>query len=364
MKILHLINSLDTGGAEKLVLESLPLFNNQSIQADLALLNGYNYPFLKALKKLNCCSVISLGNTSLYNPLLIFKIIPLFKKYDIVHVHIFPSLYWVALAKLISFSKTKLVYTEHSTSNTRRKWYFFKVIDRTIYAAYSKIITISPEVDVNIKKHLKFNNDAFFLIQNGVNLSAIKNTEAISRNKISSKLDDTFSILTQVSSFRYPKDQKTIIKALKHLADHVVLILIGDGPLRNECKGLARELGLSHRVFFLGIRMDVINILKASDIIILSSHHEGLSLSCVEGMASGNPFIAADAPGLGNIVKGAGILFPINDDKALVKAIDKLLSNKAHYNEVVHNCLIRAEAYSINHTITKEINLYKSLLKK
>ena len=364
MKILHIINSLDTGGAEKLILESLPLFNKKNIETDLAILNGYDYPFLKALKKLNCCAIISLNNKTVYNPLLIIKIIPLLKKYDVVHVHIFPSLYWVALAKLISFSKTKLVYTEHSTSNNRRKRYLFKTLDKIIYAAYSKIITISPEVDVNIKKHLGFNDNRFILIQNGVNLHTIKNTEAISRHKISSKLDDTFSILTQVSSFRYPKDQKTVIKALKHLAEDVVLILIGDGPLRNECEGLARELGLSHRVFFLGIRMDVIKILKASDIIILSSHHEGLSLSCVEGMASGKPFIATDAPGLGNIVKGAGILFPINDDDALAKAIDKLLSNKAHYNDIVSNCLVRAEAYSINHTISKEINLYKSLLKK
>ena len=363
MKILHIINSLNTGGAEKLILESLPLFNEKRIQTDLAVLNGYDYPFLKALKKLNCCSIIPLSHKTVYNPLLIFKIIPLLKKYDLVHVHIFPSLYWVALAKMISFSKTKLVYTEHSTFNNRRKWYF-KVFDRIIYAAYSKIITISPEVAFNIKKHLAFNNNKFLLIQNGINLSTIKNAQAISRNNISPNLNGTFSIITQVSSFRYPKDQKTVIKALKKLADHVVLVLIGDGPLRNECEDLSCELGLSHRVFFLGIRMDVINILKASDIIILSSYHEGLSLSCVEGMASGKAFIATDAPGLGGIVKNAGILFPINDDNALVKAIEKLLLNKPHYNDVVFNCLARAEDYNIDLTINKEIKLYKSLLDK
>lgn len=364
MKILHIINSLDTGGAEKLILESLPLFNKKNIQTDLAVLNGSDFPFLKALKKLNCCSVISLGHKTVYNPLLVFKIIPILKKYDLIHVHIFPSLYWVALAKIISFSRTKLVYTEHSTSNNRRKRYLFKVLDRIIYATYSKIITISPEVHVNIKKHLKFNDNKFILIQNGINLNTITNTKAISRNKISKNLDSTSSIITQVSSFRYPKDQKTVIKALTQLADHAILVLIGDGPLRNECEDLANELGVSHRVFFLGIRMDVINILKASDIIVLSSHHEGLSLSCVEGMASGKAFIATDAPGLGKVVKDAGVLFPINDHKTLAKAIDKLLSNKAHYNEVVYNCLKRADDYSIKNTISKEINLYKSLLKK
>lgn len=364
MKILHIINNLDTGGAEKLILESLPLFNNKNIKTDLAVLNGYNYPFLKALKTLNCCSIISLGNGSVYNPFLILKIIPLFKKYDLVHVHIFPSLYWVALAKLISFSKIKLVYTEHSTSNNRRKKYLFKILDRIIYSFYSKIITISEEVDVNIKKHLKFEDDRFVLIQNGINLGIIKNTNALPRSEISPSLNDTFFILTQVSSFRYPKDQKTVIQSLQQLAANVVLVLVGDGPLRSECEDLSKELGLSHRVFFLGIRMDVINILKASNIVILSSHHEGLSLSCVEGMASGKAFIASDAPGLGNLIRDAGVLFPIADFNSLAKEIETLQTDTIHYNKIVSSCLKRAEEYSIENTITKEINLYNLLLAK
>ncbi|MEP5341494.1 MAG: glycosyltransferase [Algibacter sp.] len=364
MKILHLINSLDTGGAEKLMLDSLPLFNKKNIKTDLAVLNGKNYPFLKALKKLNCCTIISLSYKSVYNPLLIFKIIPILRKYDLIHVHIFPSLYWVALAKLLSFSKTKLVYTEHSTSNNRRKRYIFKVLDKIIYAIYSKIITISPEVDINIKKHLGFNKNKFVLIQNGINLKNIKNTATISRHEISTKLDLTFTLITQVSSFRYPKDQKTVIKSLKQLPDHIILILIGDGPLRIDCENLAKELGISHRVFFLGIRMDVISILKASDIIILSSHHEGLSLSSVEGMASGKAFIATNAPGLGKIVKGAGVLFPIGDNITLAKKIEKLMLDEVYYNQVVLNCLKRAEDYSIEHTINKEISLYKTLLEQ
>ncbi|OEK08458.1 glycosyl transferase [Flavivirga aquatica] len=364
MKILQIINSLDTGGAEKLILETIPLFNKRNVQTDLAVLNGFDYPFLKILKKLNCCSIFSLGNKSVYNPFLIFKIRPLLKNYDIVHVHIFPSLYWVALAKMLSFSKVKLVYTEHSTSNNRRKRFIFKILDKFIYSFYSKIITISPEVDTNIKAHLKYNNDKFVLVQNGINLDTIKNEKPISKKELLPNLENDSYILTQVSSFRYPKDQKTVIKSLKKLNDNVVLVLIGDGPLRNECEVLVEELNLSKRVFFLGIRMDVINILKASDIIILSSHHEGLSLSSVEGMASEKPFIASDAPGLGDIVRNAGILFPINDDSSLAKEISKLLENSEHYQETVTKCLKRANDYSIDKTITKEINLYKSLLEK
>ena len=75
MKILHLINSLNTGGAEKLLLETLPIYNQKGNKVDLLVLNGTGYPFLKELKKQNCCRVYDLGKASVYNPLLIFKII-------------------------------------------------------------------------------------------------------------------------------------------------------------------------------------------------------------------------------------------------------------------------------------------------
>lgn len=362
MRVLQIINSLATGGAEKLILERVPLFIKQGVKMDVAVLNGAHHPFMEGLKASNCCTIFSLSNKSVYNPFLIFKIIPYLKKYDIVHVHIFPSLYWVALAKALSFSNITLVYTEHSTSNHRRKNRFFKIVDKLIYRFYSKIITISPEVDLNIKKHLKYKPTKFELIQNGVNLETIERAKPICRLQLIPNIPDTSHILIQVASFRYPKDQKTVIRALKHLDEHVFLVLVGDGPLKKECEALVETLNLSHRVIFLGIRMDVINLLKGSDIIILSSHHEGLSLSCIEGMASGKPFIATDAPGLGTIVKDAGILFPINDHKTLSTEINKLLNNKTHYQAVVSKCLERANTYNITHTIDKEIALYKSVI--
>jgi len=169
-------------------------------------------------------------------------------------------------------------------------------------------------------------------------------------------------ILLQVSSFRYPKDQKTIIRALKMLDDSVVLVLVGDGPLKKECEEFAVQKGVSDRVFFLGIRMDISKILKTADIIILSSHHEGLSLSSIEGMASGKPFVASNAPGLGDIVKGAGVLFPVGDENILAQKLENLLSDTKFYSKTVEKCLERAEQYNITENIEKTIRLYESIV--
>lgn len=359
MKVLHLINSLNTGGAEKLLLETLPIYNQKVSQVDLLLLNSTKYPFLMELENQHCCTIFSLNNGSVYNPLLIFKIIPFLKKYDIIHAHLFPSLYWLAIAKTISFSKTKIVYTEHNTSNKRRYNILYQFADRLIYRMYNKIITIAYEVDSNLKKHLGLSNKRIHLIPNGVDTALFSNALTYSKNDFFSKKD---YLLIQVSSFREQKDQPTLIRALKILPNNYKLLLVGEGPFLDYNKDLVKELKLEKRVKFLGIRMDVPKLLKTANIIVLSSHHEGLSLSSIEAMASGKPFIASDVPGLREIVKGAGLLFTKGDEKELAKHILELSNNQEYYDKIVKQCSRRAQEYDIKFMVDGYIEVYKNLL--
>ncbi len=359
MKILHVINSLSTGGAEKLLLETIPLYNKKGLTVDLLVLNGTDYPFLKEYKKLSYCTVFSLGNSSVYNPFLVFKIISYLKKYDLIHVHLFPTLYWVAIAKTLSFNKTKIIYTEHNTTNTRRSSAIFKFFDKFIYKRYSKIVTIANEVDLNLRHHLNFNPSKFQLIKNGVAISIFN--EAIPYLK-SEFFDKDAKILIQVSSFTEQKDQLTLIKSLAKLPVNFKLLLVGEGGLKSRCMELVNKLKLSSRVHFLGIRTDVPRLLKTADIVILSSHHEGLSLSSIEGMASGKPFIASDAPGLTDVVKGAGLLFPVGDEQSLAKHIMELINDESYYNKIGKACLERSKKYDIKIMVDKHIELYNLLV--
>lgn len=359
MKVAHLINSMFTGGAENLITESIPIFESNSLFVDVILLNGMETPFLNKLKT-SKGKIISLGKSSVYNPLLIFKIIPFLKKYDIIHVHLFPAFYWVAIAKLISFSKIKLVYTEHGTSNRRMKNKVLVPIDIFIYSFFSKIITISDDVDSAIKKHLKLKKSKFELIKNGINISLIKNAKPYKDELFKKQFCEKF--LFQFSSFQYPKDQKTVIKSLLHLPQNVHLFLVGDGVLKAECEAFVKYLKLQNRVHFLGIRMDIPNLLKTADVVVLSSHHEGLSLASIEGLASGKPFICSNVPGLQEVVLGAGLLFEDKNEIELSELITNLLENEIYYNEIAEKCQKRADDFDIEIMIKKEIELYKSIL--
>lgn len=357
MKVLHVINSLATGGAEKLLLESCTVYHQKGIEVHVLLLNGVSHPFLEELKRNKSCTIHVLGMGSVYNPMLLLKIIPFLKQYDCVHVHLFPSLYWVALAHVLSFSKAKLIYTEHSTTNNRRGNPFFKVLDRWAYSRYSAIVSITTKVQENLKKHLQFKYDnRFHIIQNGLNLSQIQSAQPYLKTDFFE--DANVKIIIQVARFFEPKDHATLIKSLTLLPENYKLILVGDGVLKLNSEALVSQLKLENRVQFLGVRTDVLSLLKTADVIVLSSKYEGLSLSCIEGMASGKPFVASDVPGLQEVVKNAGVLFPLGDEKALANEIKKLMEDELYCNKIVAQCLSKSNEYDIQKMIDQYLNLY------
>lgn len=355
MKVLQVINSLSTGGAEKLLIDSVLLYQKKGIGVDVLCLNDNKTPFRNVFETVSSGSIKGITSKSIYNPILVFKIIPYLRKYDVVHLHLFPTLYWVVLAKWISFSKVKLIYTEHNTSNRRRGLFVFRILDRFIYKKLDAIVTIAEEVDLNLKKHLTLTDNDFYLINNGVDINHYNTALAYSKDLFFSSND---IILIQVSSFRWQKDQQTLIKSLKYLPCNVKLLLVGEGDLMNECVDLVDKLSLNKRVMFLGNRDDVPQLLNSADIVILSSKHEGLSLSNIEGMSVNKPFIGSDVPGLREIVNGYGLLFKQGDEKELANLITKLTDNPDFYKEIAEKCLYRAKEFDINKMIDEYIKLY------
>jgi glycosyltransferase involved in cell wall biosynthesis len=329
---------------------------------DLLLLNGDRTPFYEQLESAGV-KIFSLTHGKIkgvYNPFLIFRIIPYLKRYDIIHTHLFPTLYWVALAKLLSFCRVKLVFTEHSTSNTRIENRFFRVIDRFIYLFYAKIGCITNEVKDVLQQKLFIKDSKLVTIENGIYLSKYISTFPACRTDFG--LNESDKLLIMVAGFRPQKDQDTIICALTLLPENVKLLLVGDGTRRLVLENLAKEQNVSHRVLFLGVRSDVAQLLKMADIIVMSSHYEGLSLSCIEAMSSGRPLIASRVPGLQNIVENAGLLFEHENSQDLSEKIIMLLNNNKLYTDIANRCTTRAQEYDIEKMVEKYVNLYHELL--
>jgi glycosyltransferase involved in cell wall biosynthesis len=359
MKLLHVINSLNFGGAEKLLVDSLPLYKKEGLEATVLVLNSSSTPFLDNLLK-NEVKVILLNKPkNIYNPWFILKLAPIMKRFDVVHVHLFPALYWVSLASLFLSNKPKLVLTEHNTENRRRKFVLFKYLDKLIYKRFIKIIAISEGTKTSLKNHLgkSFNN--IIRVNNGIDLDIIKN--AISYNKQDLGFPLNSKIIIQVSSFTAQKDQKTLIKTIAQLPNIVHLLLVGDGPLKTDCEALSKSLNIENRVHFLGYRSDVPRLIKTADICVLSSHYEGFGLAIVEGMAAKKPCLGSDVPGLSEIIKNSGILFTAGDIEKIKNIISKLIKDKDYYVKICERCFNKSRGYDIRTMVKNYISIYNSL---
>src|SRR5690606_34331761 len=130
-------------------------FSHQGFDVTVLLLDGTETVLYKQLKEHHHIDIICLEKgKSVYNPLNVFKIQNIIKEFDIVHVHLFPSSYWVALAQFMTFHKPYLIFTEHNTTNRRREIKLFKYIDKWVYRRYDGIVTISDAVDTSLKYYL------------------------------------------------------------------------------------------------------------------------------------------------------------------------------------------------------------------
>lgn len=355
MKILQVITSLRIGGAEKLITDMVPLFIEKGHTVEVLLFDGIETSFKQQLLNQNV-KIISLGiNTFVYNPLLIFKLIPIIKQYDIVHTHNTACQYFVAIAsKILNRKNIKLITTEHNTTNRRRNIHWFKPIEKWMYKQYNSIICISDKAKENLQEYIG-SNYPIKTIYNGIDIQ--KYIHAISLNREALGLKDNF-IICMVAGFRLQKDQDTLIRAMKRLPNNFYLWLIGDGERRKELKLLTQKEKLANRVKFWGIRSDIPQLLKTADIIVMSSHWEGLSLSSLEGMSSGKPFVASDVDGLHEIVNGYGVLFQEGDDKVLSEIIFKLIQNKTLYANIAEKCQKRATEFDLHTTIDSYLSIY------
>lgn len=340
MRILHIITSLRTGGAEKLMVDLLPRLQYMGHKVELLLFDGTRTPFYEELEQTGIkIHHLTIGG-NVYNPLNIFRLRKYLNKHDIIHTHNTACQYFVPLAKMLTFAKCKLFTTEHNTFNRRRKFLLFKIIDKFIYRRYHGIISISRKATENLKQ----------FIENKFEIETIENGIDISKYACIKPIDLTIpkKIITMVAGFRPQKDQDTLIKAISLLPNNYKLWLVGDGERRQILENLVCELNINDRVLFWGIHNDIPKILEQSHFIVLSSHWEGLSLSSIEGMASGRPFIASDVDGLREIVDGYGILFPHQDANALANEIKSLCENNDKYLEVAQKCQERAKQFDIN----------------
>lgn len=361
MKILHVINSLSSGGAEKLVYDITRRMSSKDLQIEVLTLTNKNEVYTDELRKTGFIVHTLSTSKSVYNFIVItFLLIRFFRNhtYDLIHVHLFPSFYYISILKRYKLIKCSVIFHEHNTTNNRMNKAYFKRIDEFMYQPYKKIVCISHAVKNALLSHYSIGEGKLVVINNGIELSLCKESKPIDRKQINPTIEDRDILLVMVARFNRQKDHVTLLKAMKLLPDNYKLLLLGEGETENDIKCLSDSLELQNRVFFLGYKYNVYDYIKASDIFVLSSVFEGFGLVCVEAMACGIPVIVSDVPGMGNVVGDAGQTFTVGNEMELCDKIAELWDNQTLYKQKCKMGLDRSKLFSLQTMMEKLHDLY------
>ena len=364
MKILSVITSLRTGGAERLVIDLTKRFRQAGEKAEILLFDGTRTPMVEEAEAAGIpVHSLGKGEGEMHDPFMFLRLGRFLKEhdYDIVHTHNTPC----QMAAAIAPARSRLVTTEHNTSNRRRSWRCFLPVDRWMYGKYDSIVCVSKETETALINYLvkPALSTRISFIPNGIDLKRFS-PESLPE----SKPDPRFCTILMVSAFRPEKDQLTLIRAISELPENFRLLLAGGAEIDEgrrmleECRRAVTELGLERRVSFLGIRDDIPELIASSDILVLSTRHEGLSLSMLEGMASGKPFVASNVDGVREAVGDACILFEQGDYHELSGILSKLYYFCEFYEQTGRRCRALAGVFDIDVTACRYLSLYGSIL--
>ncbi len=136
--------------------------------------------------------------------------------------------------------------------------------------------------------------------------------------------------------------------------------IAGEGPVRDSLERLARERGVTDTVRFLGFRQDVGDLLAASDMVVLPSLREGLSISLLEAMAAGKPIIASSIGSHREVASQAEMakLVPPADAAALAKAIQQLAGDP---ELMAHMAASARSLFDARYTEDRMLNAYRQM---
>ena len=174
-------------------------------------------------------------------------------------------------------------------------------------------------------------------------------------------------IMMHISNFRPVKRVTDVIRVFKKVVDRLParLIMVGDGPERLAAVGVAKQLGISDRVRYLGNQGNIECLLSCADLVFQPSEHESFGLVPLEAMACEVPVLATASGGICEVVEHGvcGCLCEVGDIEAMATAAIEILSMPELAQEMGKAGRQRAlKHFAKDPIITQYEQLYQSLL--
>ncbi len=334
MKILHVITTLDVGGAEMHLLAQVRGQTARGHTVGIAYLKGHG-TLADDFRAAGAASVERIGS-GLPAPLRLSRAM---RGMDVVHTHLLKADMLGALTALLTGSKSRLVASKHNDEQVLKRPLVSRV-HGFLGNVPRRTIVLSDHVGRFVAEHGRVRPSSITRIYYGLDSAPFESaTRTTDREKVRSSFgfgrDDV--VFVCVARFAPQKAHGDLLRALASLRERpdgarIRLLLVGDDPFGNgriDAESLARELDLGPACVFAGIRRDVPAILAASDVFVMCSLWEGLGLVFLEAMSARLPVLATNVSAVPEVVVDGvtGRLVPPSDPPALAEAMLTLASD-------------------------------------
>lgn len=368
LTILFLVNGFGVGGAEKALLELVRRIDRKKFRVMVASVGQGGVLEKEFSDASDACFVFAKRFSFDFS--LIRKVAQLLResKVDILQTTLFYADVIGTFASKFAGTPVKVSWQTAlaiPTGNVKDDRLRHVLSYRAAASQMTHIVAVSDEVRNYFIKNRHIPPQKISTIHYGVDLNRFQNSGKTIRKALGLSKDDL--VISVVGHLSDVKGHIFLLKASPTLIrknPKIQLVFAGDGAERHSLEREAVQLGIRKHVHFLGVRSDVPDILRSSDIFVLPSIYEGLPNVILEAMASGLPVVASRVGGIPEAVEEGktGFLFRPGDVIQLEQALFPLIGNQKLRRKMGEAGRRRVEDYfSIDVEIQRFEDLFQGL---
>jgi len=334
LHVVHGVLSLDLGGLERLVVDLVREGRRRGERVSVVCIERPGR--LAELVQAAGAELHSLDKPPGRRPAVIEQAAELLRRLqpDVIHTHQIGALWY--LGQAASRLKLPVLHTEHSDHVAHARGWLEKLKVRLLWRNTAplarRFCCVSDDIARSVRRFGTVPRSKVEVVPNGIDLNSFDAPVAAAEVRAELGIPPGALVIGTLGRLVEVKQQDLLIAAfalLIQLGRHANtrLLIVGDGPERQRLEALADRLKVGERTVFAGYRPQPERMLRAMDLFVLTSRHEGLPLALLEAWAAGLAVVSSSVGAIPQVILHgiSGMLFKSGDTQALAEILERLL---------------------------------------